>query len=72
MSDPVTDAPLRAARKGKGLTLRQVAEAVGISEGHLSRVETSVEHAESLPLGKALRLAERVGIEPAEIVEGSR
>lgn len=57
-------ARLRHLRKGNGLTLREAATELGVSEAWLSRVERG--HTDSISVDFAMRIKERFGI-PVEM-----
>jgi transcriptional regulator with XRE-family HTH domain len=52
---------IRALRKAKGLTMREVAGLAGISQGQLSRLENGKQ---GLRSGTLARIAEALGVEP--------
>lgn len=62
--------PLRAFRKSRAekMTLRDLAEKVGVTEGQLSRIER--DGTESLPM--ALKLAEITGLPVESFAKASR
>lgn len=67
MSDDVRGALLRSARLRSGLTLQQLADAVGVSAATLSRAETG---RTSLTAERLNRCARALAIDPAMLVEG--
>jgi transcriptional regulator with XRE-family HTH domain len=58
---------IRELRKARGLTLRQLAEMVGVSVTHVSEIERGVKNLNNHLM---VRFAKALGVTPAELIAG--
>lgn len=64
--------PLRAARKKRKLTQQQLAMAVGVTQSHISSVETGMDHASAQLAEKLVAVIGRQWISEEEILYPER
>jgi transcriptional regulator with XRE-family HTH domain len=61
---------IKAAREKRDMTMKQVAEAIGVTEATFSRYESG--HIEKIPLSRIEAISNVLGVDPAEIMGWKR
>lgn len=70
MGEPFEDfnITLRRVREARGLTQEQVAQAVGTSQSHYSKIELGIVSPKIRTVG---RIAKALGVDPIELLRGT-
>lgn len=59
---------IKTYRRRKGMTQKQLAEAAGVSSGEIAKLEYFERDFSGVSLGKALRIAEALGVDPKALI----